>query len=192
MSAGLHNSPLLVAGASDTMPSAARAARVGLRSGGRGRRHTLAEKLASRTVKQPSGCWDVQGHALHSGHVQLTEGSPNRGDYHRTRAHVFAWEQAHGQRVPRGFVVMHTCDNPRCVNPDHLRLGTQRDNILDSIRKGRYNAFGRQKLNAEQVREIRARAATGERQKDIAASFGIARHSVSGIVLRKSWAHLDA
>lgn len=165
--------------------------RTGIRSGRRGGRHTLAEKLAARTIKQPSGCWEVQGHALHSGHVQLSEGSPSKGDYHRTRAHVFAWEQHHGTRVPIGMVVMHTCDNPRCVNPDHLRIGTQRDNIIDSIQKGRYNTFGIQKLNAEQVREIRALSKQGLRQKDIAVRFHIARNTVSGIVNRKSWDHLD-
>lgn len=159
--------------------------RTGIRSGGRKGRRTLAEKLEARTIKRPSGCWEVQGHALHSGHVHITEG---RRHY---RAHVFAWEQAHGQSVPPGMVVMHTCDQPRCVNPDHLVIGTQAENIHDSIRKGRYNVFGIQKLNAEQVREIRRQAARGVRQKDIAAQYRIARNTVSGIVNRKSWDHLD-
>ena len=96
-----------------------------------------------------------------------------------------------GQKVPIGKVVMHSCDNPRCVNPDHLSIGTQRDNILDSIRKGRYNVFGRQKLNAVQVLEIRALAEQGMKHKDIGAKYGIKRHSVTAIVNRKSWAHLD-
>lgn len=167
-----------------------RAARVGIRSGG-GKRHTLAAKLAARTIHQPSGCWEVQGHALHSGHVQLSVGSPWHPPYVRVRAHVFAWEQATGRKVPAGQVVMHACDNPRCVNPAHLSIGTQHDNILDSVRKGRYNCFGRQKLNAEQVRQIRALSAAGHLQKDIAKQFGIARNTVSGIVNRKTWDHLD-
>lgn len=165
--------------------------RVGIRSGRRGGRHSLAEKLAARTVKMPLGCWEVRGHALRSGHVHLTEGSTAKGDFRHVRAHVFAWEQAHARCVPPGMVVMHSCDNPRCVNPDHLVLGTQRDNIHDSIRKGRYNCFGIQKLNAVQVREIRALAARGYLQKDIAAQFKIARNTVSGIVNRRSWDHLD-
>lgn len=172
------------------MPSA-RESRAGIRSGRRGGRHSLAEKLAARTIKRPSGCWEVQGHALHSGHVHLTTGSPVKGDFRHIRAHVFAWEQAHAQTVPLGMVVMHTCDNPRCVNPDHLQLGTQRDNILDSIRKGRYNAFGIQKLNADQVRDIRKLAQRGLLQRQIAAQFGVSRHHVSAIVNRKVWAHLD-
>lgn len=171
-----------------------RDARVGLRSGRRGGRHTLAEKLAARTVKLPSGCWEVQGHALHSGHVQISEGSPSTGDYRRVRAHVLAWTLAHGP-VPSGLKVCHNCpagDNPRCVNPAHLWLGTQAENIYDSIRKGRYNCFGRQKLNATQVREIRQLAAAGRlSQREIGQRFGVARNTVSGIVNRTSWGHLD-
>jgi hypothetical protein len=143
--------------------------------------------LAARTVKQPSGCWEVQGCvSSRSGHVQINrkhEGLPV------IRAHRLAWELANGP-IPAGLSVLHRCDNPRCVNVDHLFLGTQRDNVLDSICKGRYNAFGRQKLNAAQVHQIRALAARGLRHKDIAAQFGIARNTVSGIVSGASWAHL--
>lgn len=153
-------------------------------------RRSIAEKLAARTIKQSSGCWDVQGHALHSGHVLIAVGSHGRS-LHRVRAHVFAWEQFHGQHVPPGMVVMHSCDRPRCVRPEHFVLGTQRDNIYDSIHKGRYNTFGRQKLDAAQVREIRALDKQGIPRREIAVQFGIARHTVDGIVNRKSWAHLS-
>lgn len=165
--------------------------RVGLR-GGRYKRFSLAQKLAARTIARPNGCWEVQGcRGNRSGHVHLSIGSTWNPPYIRIYAHKFAWEQANHRKVPKGMVVMHSCDNPRCVNPAHLSIGTQRDNVLDSIRKGRYNVFGHQKLNAEQVREIRALSLTGMLQKDIAAKFGVARNTVSGIVNRKSWDHLD-
>lgn len=168
----------------------AREPRVGLR-GGRYRQHTLAEKFAARViVGEPDACWPMQGSAVHSGHVYLTMGSPWKPPFIRVRAHVYAWEQAHGRRVPTGMVVMHACDNPRCCNPRHLSVGTQRDNVLDSVRKGRYNCFGIQKLNAAKVQEIRALAASGRLQKAIAAQFGIARNTVSAIVNGKTWAHL--
>jgi len=166
--------------------------RVGLR-GGRNRQYTLAAKLAARTIKRPSGCWEIQGcKANQAGHVHLSVGSPRTKPYVRVFAHRFAWEQANGRTIPTGMVVMHACDNPRCVNPAHLSIGTQAQNIHDSIRKGRYNVFGRQKLNAEQVLQIRDLAARGVLQKDIARQFGIARNTVSGIVHRKSWDHLHA
>lgn len=167
-----------------------RAAAVGLR-GSRNTKHTTAEKIAARTIKRPNGCWEVQGAALHSGHVQVCESDGSPRGYHFVRVHVWAWEQANGRRVPKGLVCMHACDNPRCINPDHLSVGTQRDNILDSIRKGRYNAFGHQKLNAEQVIEIRKLADTTRlTQKEIGRRFGIAKNTVSQIIARKTWAHL--
>jgi len=109
----------------------------------------------------------------------------------RTRipAHKFAWLASRGE-VPAGMEVCHSCDVPRCVNPDHLFLGSHRDNHLDSVRKGRKRAWGLQKLNAEQVLQIRARAEAGEMQRSLAREFGIARHTVSQILHRKTWAHL--
>lgn len=164
-------------------------------------RARFAERLAERTIKQPSGCWEVQGWQLHSGHVQIalgTHSSKGRGFRNKTlepmirkRAHILAWELAHDAKVPAGMVVMHSCDNPPCVNPAHLSIGTQADNIHDSIHKGRFNAFGRQKLNASQVREIRLRAAAGERHADIANRFGIARNTVGPIARRETWAHVS-
>jgi hypothetical protein len=56
---------------------------------------------------------------------------------HRVSAHRLAFERAWGVTAPQGMVVMHTCDNPGCVNPMHLMLGTQKDNIQDMHRKGR-------------------------------------------------------
>lgn len=162
-----------------------RAARVGLR-GGRNKRYTLAERLAARTVKGPA-CWIVQGYQNpRNGYVQIAErkGSP------MLYAHRVAYELAYGP-IAAGWVIAHSCDTPNCVNPEHLFLATQRQNILDSIHKGRYNVFGIQKLNAEQVREIRRRYAAGELQRVIAASFNIARNTVSGIISGKSWRHLD-
>lgn len=187
MRVSYHNSPILDSGSSDKLSRTGRVRepREGLK-GGRYRSYTIADRLHARTIKQPSGCWEVQGWALpHSGHVQIatTKGQPT------IRAHRLAWELTNGP-IPAGLNVLHKCDNPRCVNPEHLFLGTQRDNILDSINKGRYNAFGIQKLNAAQVLEIRALAKRGVRQKDIAKQFGIARNTVSGIVNRVCWKHL--
>lgn len=107
----------------------------------------------------------------------------------RLRAHRFAWLASRGD-IPAGQEVCHRCDVPHCVNPGHLFLGSRRDNHLDSVCKGRKRAWGVQKLNAAQVREIRRRAASGELQYRLAQEFGIAKNTVSGIVHRRSWAHL--
>jgi hypothetical protein len=108
----------------------------------RGSRHhhyTFAEKLAARTVRGAS-CWLISGHALPNGYVHISSGSPATGNYVRKLAHRLAYELAVGP-IPSGYVVLHTCDTPRCVNPAHLKVGTQADNIADAVSKGRYTAW---------------------------------------------------
>lgn len=145
----------------------------------------LRDRMTARTIVG-EGCWEFKGaKGNKAGHRTIVVNGKI------VRAHRIAWELANGRRVPRGLVVMHSCDNPACVNPAHLSVGTQKQNLHDSIRKGRYNTWGLQKLNAKQVREIRARAKAGERQKAIAKDYGIARNTVSAIVHRKTWAHLE-
>ena len=144
-----------------------------------------------RHVKKTGTCWLWTGTVLSHGYGQISLGHPSTPGSKRWRAHRFSWELHHGA-VPEGMVVRHKCDNPVCVNPSHLELGTQADNVRDSIHRHRRNAFGIQKLNPDDVRVIREQAARGIRHKDIAQAFQVGRSTVTGIVLRKTWAHLDA
>ena len=130
-------------------------------------------------------CWPFRGYVASHGYGQFTFG------LERVRAHRFSWLVSRGE-IPAGQNVCHRCDNPRCVNPSHLYLGTQAANMHDALRKGRKKAWGQQKLDAEQVLSIRAQTVQGVPQKDIAAAFGIARNTVSGIVNGRSWAHLSS
>jgi len=175
----------------ETKPAAKRAPRVGLRTGGRGRQYTWAEKLEARYISKPDeGCWEVSGYQLpRNGYVQISMGGVQHPNHEVKVAHRVAYELTYGP-VPEGLVVAHTCDNPRCARPDHLVATTQAENVRDAIRKGRYNTFGIQKLTAAQVLEIRELAARGDTQKSIARRFNISRNTVSGIVNHKSWAHL--
>lgn len=105
-------------------------------------------------------------------------------------AHRFAWAEEHGQ-IPDGLKVLHRCDNPPCVRPDHLFLGTQADNIVDRDRKGR-TAWGERqskaKLTVEAVMEIRRRLADGSSsQAELARMFGVTRPSISQIATGKHW-----
>ena len=145
----------------------------------------LARFWALVNRSEAKGCWPFTGYVASHGYGQFSYGDV------RVRAHRFSWLMSRGP-IPEGYNVCHHCDNPRCVNPNHLFLGLQRDNMHDAVRKGRKRAWGLQKLNADQVREIRALCAAGALQRDVAARFGIARNTVSGIVNRKSWAHLTA
>ena len=178
-----------ILGPDSTQDRKRRAPRTGLRSGG-GKSYSAEARLAARVIKDPiSGCWNCQGRLngpwRGKGYPQILVGKK------LVYVHRLAWQLAHPEHVLQPLDrILHSCDNTRCTNPDHLRLGTDAENVHESIHKGRYNAFGRQKLNAAQVLEIRALAAHGVLHKDIAKQFGIARHSVTGIVNRKSWKHL--
>lgn len=117
-------------------------------------------------------------------------------------AHRLAYSLSHGD--PGELHVCHHCDNPPCVNPEHLFLGTNNDNRQDSVRKNRhakgdraraknpergeqrYNA----KLTAESVRVLRMRCAAGESQRSIAISLGITQSLVSHVITGKSWKHV--
>lgn len=163
-------------------------------------RHTdanFAERFWRKVDRRgPDECWLWMGGRTTRGYgqVYLFSIGPTTGPQHiRARAHCVAWELTNGH-IPDGLNVCHNCptgDNPSCVNPKHLFLGTQAQNIHDAIRKGRFHAFGRQKLDAEQVRQIRALARQGLTHKAIGERFGIRRHSVCGIVNYRSWQHLD-
>ena len=76
-------------------------------------------------------CWETDYKGFPSGYVQI---SIRRDQF---LLHRVAWEAHNAQPIPEGFVVMHSCDNPRCFNPLHLSVGSQQDNIDDAMSKGR-------------------------------------------------------
>jgi len=102
-------------------------------------------------------------------------------------AHRLAWVRANGA-IPDGLFVLHRCDNPRCVNPEHLFLGTAKDNARDMWAKGRNAPIKRQlKLNAELVLKIRS--AKGSHRK-IAAKFKVSRSTITAVKSRQTWRHV--
>lgn len=152
---------------------------------------TPAPERFFRYVTKTPECWEWTGYRspLGYGRFNLTGTKP-------VLAHRFAWELQHGP-IPDGLVVCHHCDNPRCVRPDHLFLGTQRDNLLDMGRKGRRRgtfssartsgeANRAAKLTVEEVRRIRDLAPMLP-HIEIAAMFNICKTHVSKIVRRRTW-----
>jgi hypothetical protein len=101
--------------------------------------------------------------------------------------------------IPKGMWVLHKCDNPPCVNPNHLFLGTPKDNSVDAWTKGRLvppptgpgELNPRARLSASQVLEIRRRySAGGVLQEELAKEFGVTPITISKITTRTNWRHL--
>jgi len=108
-------------------------------------------------------------------------------------AHRLSFEDANGQ-IPEGMVVCHRCDNPGCINLDHLFLGWQSDNHADMVAKGRNPIIrgvdnGQHILTEEQVRLIRS--ADGESVRGLARKFGVTHPTIIKIRKRESWTHLS-
>jgi hypothetical protein len=108
---------------------------------------------------------------------------------------------AHSQRMSyelfrgplNGLWALHKCDNPPCVNPDHLFLGTQDDNMDDSARKGRQQRGSRHwqaKLTEDDVRAIRALRAEGTKPRTLSEMFSIDTSQISRICSRHIWRHI--
>lgn len=98
------------------------------------------DELLSRTITTRTGCMEWQG-ALGATEPFAYGALSIAG--RMTRAHRYAWELANNATVPEGMIVMHKCDNPKCVNPDHLMVGTHKDNFDDMVSKGRDRLGGR-------------------------------------------------
>lgn len=107
-------------------------------------------------------------------------------------AHRIAWELTYGS-IPKGKRILHHCDNRPCVRPKHLFCGTQKHNIRDAIRKGRF-ALGERtrnnKVTEKHVLEIRSRYAAGEIQRKLAREFMMTPSGIFEIVHRLVWKHV--
>ncbi len=138
------------------------------------------------------GCWEWQG-CLYDGGYGLF-----RLDGRNQRATRVAWLILHGP-IPEGIKVLHTCDNPPCVRPDHLFLGTDADNARDKMLKGRARwgahlgeANACAKLTAELVKTLRTEHAQGVSYRALARKYGLHYTTVGNIIRGETWGHLVA
>lgn len=149
------------------------------------KRLTLHRFMAKFTVSD-NGCWQWKD--------GKTERYPsftyNQTNHH---AHRVSYMLFKGD-IPEGLCVCHSCDNPKCVNPRHLFLGTMGDNLRDMFRKGRRNICGENhtnnKLTTEQVLSIRKMAKDNKPTKEIAKEFNISTTNVNLIIRGAGWRHL--
>jgi hypothetical protein len=143
------------------------------------RRRAGGERFWAR-VPRGEGCWIWPGARQPNGYGRVAFWG------RAVFAHRLAYELTYGP-IPPGMQVCHRCDNRACVRPEHLFLGTQRENEDDKVAKGRQWST----LTPTDVREIRRLYAAGDlSQQAIANRFGVWQATISVIVRRKVWRHL--
>jgi hypothetical protein len=150
-------------------------------------RRPLAERFWEK-INKLDECWEWTGSLTKSGYGKISLGgrASKFEDTHRV-----AWRLTHGE-IAVGLCVCHKCDNKKCVNPDHLFLGTQKENIADMVRKGRANKrkgtkVHTCKLNEELVREIRASDLSNT---ELANKYGVRQPTICNIRNYKYWKHV--
>lgn len=135
-------------------------------------------------VKKTRGCWWWTAFIPKKNYGRFWINGKNEG------AHRIAWIIKNGS-IPRGLHVLHRCDNRACVNPAHLFLGTNTDNMKDRNEKGR-TTHGEDhhsaKLTEEDVRQIRGHSFLSH--KVLAARFGVSRRAIHYIINNKTWRHV--
>jgi hypothetical protein len=147
------------------------------------------ERFWSRVdVGEPDECWLWQG-LKHEGYGRFYF----KG--RRVYVHRLSWEWANQQEIPKGMLVLHTCDQSSCVNPAHLQLGTQAENMRQMKERGRSRAGERNalaKMTDAQVKEIRRIANEGKlKHKEIAALVGVSVSGVRKVIYGTRWKHVN-
>ena len=157
---------------------------------------TDRERIYKMTeIDVTSMCWNwigtLKGKTKLNGYGSVTVGSRVDNTRKTISAHRFSYLTFKGE-IPNGMFVCHKCDNPRCVNPSHLFLGTRQDNVDDRERKGRNivpsgESHGYSKLTELQVLLIRQMRVDGIKRRDITKTTGISKSLIKSVLLYKTW-----
>lgn len=153
-------------------------------------------RLKSRSIKErleqysrlkvDTGCIEWFGDAHDSGYGKIWLNG-------RTElAHRASWEEANKQSIPEGLCVLHKCDNPACINPEHLFLGTDADNVADMDAKGRRVISRGEKIWGAKLKEadIPLILNDGRTQREIAADYGVSQSLIGLIKRGEIWRHV--
>ncbi len=149
------------------------------------------ERFAMQVRAQASGClhWvggtDSDGYGAFQGEAA--------GQMH-SRAHRWSWAFHNNRAIPKGAHICHTCDNPRCVNPDHLVLGTALSNMQDKIAKGRQRVGQGERAGHAVLTEDQAKAILSDPRTytELAAAYNVKPSTIGSLKQRHSWRSLGA
>lgn len=141
-------------------------------------------------IKDENGCFIVTSHRINAdgyGYMYWEK--------REQRLHRFVYEECFGS-IPDGLVVRHMCDNRSCINPEHLELGTPKENVADMYLRNRKIApigekNGRSLITEETARKIKTMLDQGMKQTQIARVLGVSFTIVHRVKNRKSWKHVD-
>jgi len=149
-------------------------------------RRPLLERFWEKVrIGAPNECWEWIAYRNAAGYGTIcVEGCSDR-------AHRVSWVFYHGKPIPLGMFVLHTCDNRACVNPHHLILGTQADNLHDMVHKARHprgTHNGSAKLSEDDVKEIVSLAYAGElSHSQLANHYGVHQCTITAILTGRNW-----
>lgn len=149
-------------------------------------RKPLKDRLLEKCNENEHGCWTWTGALTRGGYGHIRVWEVDK--WVMRRAHRVSYRIFKDDFDP-SLLVLHECDNPSCINPDHLRQGTHSDNNKDMLDRGRVSRKVRvSKINFEKAEEIRSLYKTGDyTQKNIGDMYGLARNTISNIVNNKRW-----
>lgn len=136
-------------------------------------------------VNKTDSCWLWTGRLDKDGYGKFQVSLPCLNRQHHIRAHRFSWELAHGH--PPSGLVLHSCDIPACVRPDHLQVGTQSENIFQAVVRGRHDSV---KLTPERVQAIRSKFETSRHVvtlKALAKEYEVSYPTICAVVYRVTW-----